>query len=112
MSVNIRPIGQRISSPIKSVPFLGLVHQKIRFKITQQISRMTPTTAGRCQTGWLLSTVLGVSEYTSPFNSASDLVRFVASEITRVSVKQAVNAKAASQKFWAISLGNTLRMPR
>ena len=37
-------------------------YQKMTFRITQTRSSTTPTTAGRCQTGMLPSTVFGVSE--------------------------------------------------
>ncbi len=39
-----------------------MVHQKIKFKMTQAVSSTVPTTAGRCQTGTSWSTIFGVSE--------------------------------------------------
>ena len=48
MKLNMEPIGQRISSPIILRQGLncGLNHQKMTFKITQQISSTTPMTPG------------------------------------------------------------------
>ena len=54
---------------------------------------------------------LDAAHFLHPFTdfqalAAKGFVRAVASEITSVNVKHAMNANAASQKFCAISLGN------
>ena len=47
MSVNMRPIGQRISSPISILFLVFKVYQKMMLRMTQPISSTVPITPGR-----------------------------------------------------------------